>query len=675
MAAAALAAGANGVLWPEFGLRYPLIAFYPAITLSAWYGGFWPGMVCTTLSSTIAAFVWFDPRFSTRISNGADSIGLLVFFGVGVVISALSESLLRKGQRERTARHRAEAAEEHLVAELAEMQRLQTLNDALLKAEDLSHLLREVLDASIELLHADAGHVDLCDDVEDCANIVAHVGISDQFVDAVRMARGGDSVPAKAVRRRERIIVEDAACDLPGRPLAAAYASSHIVGVQSTPLMGRNGKPLGVLSTSFRRPRRLTNRELRFLDLYAHQAGRAIERSRLSEAERSAREEAERANRLKDQFLWTVSHELRTPLNAILGWSDMLRSGHLAESRRGRAVQAVCDNAKRQARLIDDLLDVSRIATGKLRLDRAAVDFRALIQSAIDVVEPTARAKGVDLVVTHDPRVTPSYGDAARLQQVFWNLLSNAIKFTPTGGVVQVDAHQRGNVAEIIIRDTGAGIAGDFLPFVFDAFRQADASTTRSHGGLGLGLSIVKHLVEAHGGSVHADSDGEGMGAVFTVQLPVVTARVDPPETQSADRSLNALLSAPTLLHGISVLVVDDDADSREVVSVTLEEAGAVVIIATSAAEALDLLPRHPIDLILADIAMPGEDGYSLIRRVRALKSSGLSRIPAVALTSLVRDEDHRDAMNAGFQGHVPKPVDLPSLPHLVATLMNRVEA
>jgi signal transduction histidine kinase/ActR/RegA family two-component response regulator len=655
--AVTFAAAANALLWPDFGLRYPLIAFYPAITVSAWFGGFWPGVAGTALSSIIAAFVWLDPRFSAGITRTADAVALSVFFGVGIVISVLSESLVRKGRRERAARYQAEGAEERLEAELADMRRLQALNTTVLQEDELPGALQAVLQASIELLNADGGQIHLHDEATGVLTSVVHAGLSEEFVESLRIVRAGDFVTGEALAQRTRIIVQDAARDPAFAYMASWYASCGFVAVQSSPLLDRDGKPLAVLSTYFRRPCAPANRALRFLDLYLHQAGRAIEIHRLLDAERSARQEAETANRLKDHFLSTVSHELRTPLNAILGWTDMLRSGRLAAARRERALQAVYDNAQRQVQLVGDLLDVSRIVSGKLRLDRTMVDLRAVVNGALDVIEPAAQAKAIRVVVDHDPNAITAYGDSERLQQVAWNLLSNAVKFTPSGGTIHVGVRRCESFVELVVRDTGTGIPRDFLPYVFEPFRQADGSTTRLHGGLGLGLSIVRHLVEAHGGSVHAASDGVGKGATFTVRL------ASPP------------VPPTSLLQGLSVLVVDDDADSREVVLAALKEAGAFVIMSTSAADALDRLQRDKVDLLLADVAMAGEDGYSLMRKVRALASSEVSSIPAIALTSLSRARDRWETANAGFQLHVPKPIDAQTLAHVGATLMNRTGA
>jgi signal transduction histidine kinase/ActR/RegA family two-component response regulator len=387
-------------------------------------------------------------------------------------------------------------------------------------------------------------------------------------------------------------------------------------------------------------------------------------RKQLLEREHAARASAEQANRLKDEFLAVVSHELRTPLNAILGWADLLRAGKLDETKRDRASQAIFDSARRQSHLIDELLDIARIMSGKLRLERSPVDLAATITAAIEVVQPAVEAKQIKMVVESDAPVGTVYGDSARLQQVAWNLLSNAVKFTPEGGTVRVALRARENAAEIVITDSGAGIPADFLPSVFEPFRQADGSTTRPHSGLGLGLSIVKHLVEAHGGTVTADSPGHGQGAVFMVRLPTVASA--PP------RAAEALQSGrpPTdvSLQGLRVLVVDDDEESRHVLIAHLESSRATVLSAGSAAEALDLLQRESVNVLLADIAMPGEDGYSLIRKLRTIDAA-VANVPAAALTAFAREEDRQAAFRAGFQLHLAKPIDAGSLIAAVATL------
>jgi signal transduction histidine kinase/CheY-like chemotaxis protein len=389
-------------------------------------------------------------------------------------------------------------------------------------------------------------------------------------------------------------------------------------------------------------------------------------RQQLLERERAARETAEEGNRLKDQFLATVSHELRTPLNAILGWADMLRRNILDESRRDRASEAIYENATRQTRLIDELLDVAGIVSGKLRLERTVVDLEQVLRGAMEVVQPAADAKGVAVAIHVEAPLSGVYGDGGRLQQIAWNLLSNAVKFTQTGGEVQVRLRRTQGAAEITVTDNGAGIPAEFLPWVFEPFRQADASHTRRYGGLGLGLSIVKHLVEAHGGSVSVSSPGEGWGATFTVRLPI--RAVAPDHAQAAGTAHSASKEQGASLHGLSVLVVDDDYESREVVAAHLSSRNAVVLKAESAAEALETLRRERVDVLLADIAMPGEDGYALIRRIRALDARAAS-IPAAALTALAREEDRQRVLDAGFQLHLAKPIDGRSLVAAVKSL------
>ena len=382
--------------------------------------------------------------------------------------------------------------------------------------------------------------------------------------------------------------------------------------------------------------------------------------------EQAARQSAEAANRLKDQFLAVVSHELRTPLNAILGWADMLCRRVLDAPVRERAARTIRDSAKRQAQLIDDLLDVARISSGKLRLDKAIVDLRDVVLDAVQVLQPAAELKGIQVIVEMTDAIDTVYGDAARLQQVAWNLLSNAVKFTPEGGSVRVRLRQVRNLVELSVTDTGQGISSDFLPAVFEPFRQADASSTRVHPGLGLGLSIVKSLVEAHSGTIEAQSGGEGCGATFIVRLPAVFSASD---TVPAFPSLTAASAAEQSLDGISVLVVDDDRSSLDVVAAHLQHCGAHVITAASAPDARAIVEKERVDVLLADIGMPGEDGYSLIRRIRTSEVGARARIPAAALTALARREDRQQALQAGFQLHLTKPVDPRSLVAAVTTL------
>jgi signal transduction histidine kinase/ActR/RegA family two-component response regulator len=383
----------------------------------------------------------------------------------------------------------------------------------------------------------------------------------------------------------------------------------------------------------------------------------------------SARDAAEAANRTKDEFLAVVSHELRTPLTPIFAWIEMLRAGALDASGR-HAVDVIERSARSQAQLIEDLLDVSRIISGKLRLDVQQVDPAAIIEAGVDSVRPTAEVKGVRLATEIDPLAGAVSGDPERLKQILWNLLSNAIRFTPKGGQVQVILRRANSHVEILVSDTGQGIAPEFLPFVFDRFRQADATTTRPHGGLGLGLAIVRHLVDLHGGHVRASSGGEGKGSTFTVELPVA------PRTPVRERRRPATVRADGMaadaggsLHGLRIVAVDDDDDTLDALRLVLESRGAVVEVAHSVDAGLELFNRWRPDLVISDIGMPGHDGYELIRRLRVRSPAEGGRVPALALTAYARVEDRLKVLAAGFQMHVSKPIEPDELIAVVASL------
>ena len=390
------------------------------------------------------------------------------------------------------------------------------------------------------------------------------------------------------------------------------------------------------------------------------------ERRQLLEREQQARLEAQAANRAKDEFLATLSHELRTPLNAILGWTQLLAGGQLAEDTAKRAVEIIERNTRLQARLIDDLLDISRIITGKLRLELKPMMLRSIVDAAVESILPAANAKGIAIVRTSDGASEAIFCDPSRMQQVIWNLLSNAIKFTPEGGLVTVTEGCDGGMVVFTVGDTGAGIEPQFLPHVFDRFRQQDPASTRKHGGLGLGLSIVRHLVELHGGTITARSDGAGLGATFVVKVPVAGMTADHAGTISQPTRLD-LCS----LEGIRVLVVDNEADARGLIGAILESCGAEVVAVASAAEALEEIRRHRPDVLLSDIAMPGEDGYTLIRKVRKL-DTGDPPLPAAALTAYATAGDRAQALVAGYQTHLAKPIEPAELTAVVASLAGR---
>jgi PAS domain S-box-containing protein len=397
------------------------------------------------------------------------------------------------------------------------------------------------------------------------------------------------------------------------------------------------------------------------------------ERQRLLNSERAARSEAERANRVKDEFLATLSHELRTPLNAVVGWAYTLRTGIPGSRDLAQGLEAIERNARVQAQIIDDLLDMSRIISGKVRLDVQRLDLPAVLTEAIETVRSTASTKGVWLQTVIDPLNAKVSGDPNRLQQVFWNLLNNAIKFTPKGGRVQVLLERVDSDVEISIVDTGEGIPPEFLPHIFNRFEQADATTTRQHGGLGLGLAIVKHLVELHGGGVRAKSGGVGKGATFVVNLPLTAVDPLPAELEHEhprSKPRDLLLLAEMSLKDVSVLVIDDEPDACNLLKLLLKSAGALVYLAQSADEGIEQLKAKSVDVLICDIGMPDVDGYTLIRHVRALDDPQKSEVSAVALTAYARLEDRTEAIRAGFQNHLPKPVDPAELLAVVHSLV-----
>ena len=462
-----------------------------------------------------------------------------------------------------------------------------------------------------------------------------------------------------------------------------------VVSYLAIPVVARSGEVVGGLFFGHPEPRAFTPRHEMILSGLSAQAAVAMDNARLYETARREREQAEtaaqenerlyretqEANRLKDEFLAMLSHELRTPLTAILGWAHMLRTGQFDEKSVAGAYETIERNARAQAQLIDDLLDVSRVITGKLRLDVRAIDPNAFVESAVEAVRPGAESKGVRVQKIIDTGLSYVSGDPVRLQQVVWNLLSNAVKFTPRGGLVQVRLSRVNSHVEIAVSDTGQGISAEFLPHVFDRFRQADQRITRQHGGLGLGLSIVRHLVELHGGTVKAESEGEGRGSVFTVLLPVApvysgkdaAARVHP-----AARDTLPAYECPDRLDDLKILVVDDERDTLEMLKIGLSHCGALVSTASSASEALEAMSSSLPDVIISDIGMPELDGYEFIKRVRALPADGGGRVPAVALTAYARTEDRLQALRSGYQMHVPKPVELAELVAVIASLAQR---
>jgi len=476
------------------------------------------------------------------------------------------------------------------------------------------------------------------------------------------------------LRTGETVLYEDFS---DAAPQDADYLKTHRnLGARSemiVPLVAR-GRTIGVMTfgTSIS-GRTYTKSDLELAEELSHRVALALDNARLYS-------EASEANRIKDEFLATVSHELRTPLTAILGWAQMLHGGKLDETTAKRAVTSIERNAKSQAHLIEDLLDISRIITGKLRLDVRSVDLAPIIEAAIDAIRPAADAKNIRLQKVLDTQTGLVSGDPDRLQQVLWNLLSNAIKFTPRDGRVHVRLERLDSHAQVAVSDTGQGVKAEFLPYMFDLFRQADSTITRMHGGLGLGLAIVRHVVEMHGGTVRADSPGEGYGATFTVRFPLIGVRSGEETIGIASHAHGPAagngfsFDYVPALKGLHVLVVVDEPETRDLLVAVLSRCGAEVRASSSAQDAIEALRQWKADVLVSDIGMPGEDGYELIRKVRAMEPERGGRIPAVALTAYARVEDRLRALSAGFQMHVPKPVEPVELAAVVASFAWRTE-
>ena len=449
------------------------------------------------------------------------------------------------------------------------------------------------------------------------------------------------------------------------RALRAGGSSMMVI-----PLVAR-GRPLGALTFLSPHSSRTYGRlDLELAEELGRRAALAADNAWLYRSSQEARKGAERANRAKDEFLATLSHELRTPLTPILGWTVMLRSGTLDQAGMLRGLEVIERNVRAQTQLIEDLLDVSRIVTGKLRVEVRPIDLVPVVEAGLDAVRPSAEAKEIQLDVKLEPIDSKVLADPDRLQQVVWNLASNAVKFTPKGGRMEVRLSRADSHVHLSVKDNGKGISADFLPYVFDRFRQADSTSTRKYGGLGLGLAIVRHLVELHGGTVHAESEGPDRGATFTVRLPLMEERSV--AAAPAGRGSESTDPAAMRLDGVKVMVVDDELDMRDFLSVSLRQYGADVTALASVGEAVEALEREKPDVLVSDIGMPGEDGYALIRKVRALGPERGGQVPAAALTGFAAGDDTTRVLSAGYQVHLPKPVEPSQLAQVVGTLAGR---
>ncbi|MBW4470722.1 MAG: response regulator [Stenomitos rutilans HA7619-LM2] len=529
------------------------------------------------------------------------------------------------------------------------------------------------MSTAIAITRADAGMVQIFDEATQDLVLLATQGFETTMTEHFYRVNASSLTPCGlALKHGDRTFVD---FDVPESEDPDGSLRLHLksgyFSAQSTPLITRSGNPIGMVSTHWRKHHRPSDRELRFLDLLARQAADLIEqrqtvaeREQLLTREQAARAEADRANRVKDEFLAVLSHELRSPLNPILGWSQLLQSGKLDEIKTAQALATIERNARLQSQLIEDLLDVSRILQGKLSLTAAPVNLASVIRAAMETVGLAAEAKSIQVEASLAPDVGLVSGDATRLQQVLWNLLSNAVKFTPTGGQVSIRLERLDSSAQITVNDTGQGIAPNFLPYVFEYFRQADAATTRKFGGLGLGLAIVRQIVELHGGTVRVKSPGEGQGTTFVVQIPLLPM---PSNVTQDERSPELSLD----LNGIKILLVDDDTDARELIAFLLEQQGAQVTAVASARKALLLLPQVKPHILLSDIGMPDMDGYMLLQQVRALAPEQGGQIPAIALTAYAGAINQQQAIAVGFQQHLTKPIEPVTLMTVIAALIS----
>jgi PAS domain S-box-containing protein len=530
------------------------------------------------------------------------------------------------------------------------------------------------VEQGIAAVGATAGSLALLDADGKQLELVGSTGFTQSIQQWSRFPVDAPVPLATSVRTGQPVFLESAEERAARFPAVLSLSADLVTQASACLPLLIGGRAIGALGLSFDRPGGFSTEDRDFLASLAQQCSQSLDRAWLFAAERRARNDAERASTMKDEFLATLSHELRTPLNAILGWSTVLSRRIPADSDLRAGLEKIQRNAQAQTRIVEDLLDMSRIVSGNLRLEVSRLDLTQVLQAALDTVRPAAEAKGVRLQTVLDSQGGPVSGDPGRLQQVFWNLLNNAVKFTPRGGQVQLTMERVHSHVEIRIADTGEGITSAFLPHVFDRFRQADGSTTRRHGGLGLGLAIVKQLVELHGGNIRATSPGEGQGATFTTELPLAVLHAEPLEIKDLERRVAVAPVHEDLelrLDGLRILVVDDEPDARALVRDLLEDRAAVVRLAGSAAEAMELLMLERPDVLISDIGMPGEDGYGFIKRVRALGSVG--NIPAVALTAYARVEDRVKAIRAGFHSHVVKPVEASELIAVVASLAGRV--
>jgi PAS domain S-box-containing protein len=635
VAAIAVTALARCLLEPALENNIPYLMFVLPVSLSAWYGGLLPGLFATVLSALVAELFFVRPYLSVKIDTEVDAVQFILFLFVGGLISWLSERRLVETLAAKKSDDLLHETDQHL--------------QALVQASPLAIMVVNEK-AQVQLWNPAAERI--------------FGWLSAEVIGRQLPIVPNERLPAFHSSIRERPALVEVG-GLRGTEVLCRRKNSSSLELElwEAPLQdasGAFGSTLYILA-----------------DISARKEAEQ-ERTELLNRAQAARLEAERTSRLKDEFLATLSHELRTPLNAILGWARLLHGGQLDPKTVSRAIDSVERNAKIQTKLVEDLLDVSRIITGKWRLETRPVDLCTSVESSIEAIRTTLETKEITLEKELDLRVGLVLADPSRLQQILWNLLSNAVKFTPKRGHIQVRVTREGASAAISVKDDGKGITEEFLPYVFERFRQADGSLTRKYGGLGLGLAIARHLTELHGGTIEVESAGENKGSVFTVKLPLLSEWISERPTGEVVRfpSAAAPEAAPPelsiALKGLRILVVDDEPGSRELLLTLLGHCGAEVETGSSASQALAEVTRFKPDVLISDIEMPEQDGYSLVRQLRLLEDNLGQRIPAVALTAHARTEDRMQALAAGFDTHVCKPVEPAELVTVVASLARR---
>jgi len=635
--------------------------FLAAVTVTALYAGTGPAVLAAALS-VFGSYLLLASRIS-----GEDAIRLGLFAMTAVLIIWVAAARRRAEDERRRLLWREQEARARAETAAGLLRRVQSIVDVALGRFALDDMMRELLERIRGVLGVERAVVLLLDEEENVLVVRAAKGFESEVEQRVRVPIGSGLAGRVAAERRP-IAMADIERDeaISHHPIEAGIRS-----LLDVPLVV-GGRVIGVISIGSKSRRVFATTEIELLELAAERIAVAIDGARAYEAEQRARAAAEAANRAKDEFFAMLSHELRTPLGAILSWAHLLRSGRLDAAGTGRAVQTIDRNARLQAQLINDLLDVSRITAGKLELDLRVVDPASVVEAALSAVRPEADAAGLVVDAAIDHSLGALRADPDRLQQVMSNLLSNAIKFTPRGGRIEVRLERAGSQATIAVNDTGPGVAADLLPHVFERFRQGEGPATRRHGGLGLGLTIVRHLVELHGGTVEVESPGELGGATFIVRLPLLPSEAaGGPEIQR----LAPLPVGPPRADGLHVLLVDDDANTLDSLRALFEHYGARVTAVPSAAEALRALESLRPDVLVSDIAMPDEDGYQLIARVRELDRERGGAIPAVALTAFAADDDRVRALVAGYDVHLSKPVDPEEVVAFVTQLARRGRA